>query len=94
MVQKDKEWIKDGLKWQCNVGTYIVAYFVKWLLTKHLKEMHGLMIEKGKPRRLPTFEWGPQHQDHAKMNICILGDAIAMQRWNDQKVASCAHVKP
>jgi hypothetical protein len=27
------------------------------------------------------------------MNICILGDAMAVQRWNDEKVASCVPVK-
>jgi hypothetical protein len=57
---------------------------VKWtiallhMLTKHLKEVHGLMVEKAKPRRLSTFKGGPRHQDHVKMNICILGDAMAM----------------
>jgi hypothetical protein len=27
------------------------------------------------------------------MNDCIWGDAMAMQRWNDQKVVFHAHVK-
>jgi hypothetical protein len=27
------------------------------------------------------------------MNVCILGNAMAMQRWNNQKVASRAHAK-
>jgi hypothetical protein len=27
------------------------------------------------------------------MNVRILGDAMAMQRWNDQKVANCACAK-
>jgi hypothetical protein len=78
-------------KWQCKVGTCIVAYFVKWLPIKHLR--HGLVIEKAKPKRPSTFEKGPRHQKHVKMNVCILGDDMAMQRWNDQKVASYAHVK-
>jgi hypothetical protein len=59
MVWKDKEWMKVGLKWKCKVGTYIVAYCAKWLLTKHLKEVHGLMVEKAKPGRPSTFEGGP-----------------------------------
>jgi hypothetical protein len=79
---------KIGSKWKCKVGTYIVAYCAKWLLTKHLKEVHGLLVEKAKPRRPSTFERGPRYQDHAKMNVCILGNVVAMQRRNDQKVVS------
>jgi len=59
MVWKDKEWMKVGLKWKCKIGTYIVAYCAKWLLTKHLKEVHGLMVEKAKPKKPSTFEGGP-----------------------------------
>jgi hypothetical protein len=58
MVWKEKEWIKDGLKWQIKVGTCIVAYFVKWLSIKHLKKVHGLVIEKTKPSKPSTFEKG------------------------------------
>jgi hypothetical protein len=56
------------------------TYFAKWLSTKHLKEVHGLMAEKAKPRRFSTFEKSLLHQDHAKMNTCILGNAMAMQK--------------
>jgi hypothetical protein len=56
MVQKDKEWMKVGSKCKCKINIYIVAYFVKWLLTKHLKEVHGLVVEKAKPRRPSIFE--------------------------------------
>jgi hypothetical protein len=58
-------------------------------------EVHGLMVEKAKPRRLATFKGGPQHQNHTKINIHILGDAMVMQRHNDQMVASraCAKVQ-
>jgi hypothetical protein len=93
LVRKDKEWTKVGSKWKCKVGTCTVAYCAKWLLTKHLKEVHGLVAEKAKPRRFSTSGGGPQHQDHAKMNACILGNAMAVQRRNDQKVASCARAK-
>jgi hypothetical protein len=41
-------------------------------------EVHGFMVEKAKPRRLATFKGGPQHQNHAKMNNHILGDAMVM----------------
>jgi len=75
LAQKDKEWTKVGSKWKCKVGTCIVAYYDKWLLTKHLKEVHGLVVEKSKPGRHSTSAGGPRHQDHAKMNARILGNA-------------------
>jgi hypothetical protein len=91
MARKDKEWMKVGLKWKCKIGICIVAYCVKWFLTKHLKEVHGLVAKKAKPRKFSTFDGGLQHQDHAK--ICILGNDVTMQRQNDQKVVNRAHDK-
>jgi hypothetical protein len=93
LARKDKEWMKVGSKWKCKVGTCTIAYCAKWLLTKHLKEVHSLVAEKSKPRRLSTFEGGPRHQDHAKMNAYILGNAMVVQRRNDQKVANRARGK-
>jgi hypothetical protein len=93
LARKDKEWMKVGSKWKCKVGTCTVAYCAKWLLTKHLKEVHGLVAEKSKPRRPSTSAGSPRHQDHAKMNVRILGNAMVVQRRNDQKVASCARAK-
>jgi hypothetical protein len=58
--------------------TCIVTYFAKWLLTKHLKEVHGLVVEKAKHGKPSTFEGVFQHQYHAKMNACILGNAMAV----------------
>jgi hypothetical protein len=52
MAQKDKEWTKVELKWKCKVGICIVAYCAKWLLTKHLKEVHGLVVKNAKLGRL------------------------------------------
>jgi hypothetical protein len=43
MAQKDQKWMKVGSKWKSKVGIYIVAYCAKWLLTKHSKELHGLV---------------------------------------------------
>jgi hypothetical protein len=57
-------------------------------LTKHLKEVHGLMAKKVKLGRPSTFEKGSRHQDHVKMNAHILGNTMVVQRQNDQKVAS------
>ncbi len=51
------------------------------------------MVEKAKPERPSTAAGGPWHQDHAKMNARILGNAMAMQRQNDQKVVSHARAK-
>ncbi len=47
----------------------------------------------GRKGQTLTFERSPQHQDHAKMNVHILGDAMAMQRQNDQKVFNYARAK-
>jgi len=55
--------------------------------------VHGLVAEKSKLGRPSTIVGGPRHQDHAKMNARILGNAMAMQRRNDQKVASRARAK-
>ncbi len=85
--------MKVGLKWKCKVGIYIVTYCVKWLLTKHFKKMHGLVVEKVKHAKLSTFEIGLWRQDNVKMNTYILGNAMAVQRWNDQKVAHNTHAK-
>jgi len=85
--------MKVGSKWKCKIGTCIVTCFAKWLLTKHLKEVHGLTAKKAKPRKLSISKRGPQHQDHVKMNVRILGNAMVMQRWNDQKVVSRIHAK-
>ncbi|CAK9278905.1 unnamed protein product [Sphagnum jensenii] len=50
-------------------------------------------IKKSKPGRPSTSAGGPRHQDHAKMNARILGNAMVVQRRNDQKVASRARAK-
>jgi len=93
LARKDKEWTDVGSKWKCKVGNYTVAYCAKWLLIKHLKEVHGLVAEKSKPGRLSTAAGSLRHQDHAKMNVRILGNAMDVQRRNDQKVASRARAK-
>ncbi len=80
--------MKVGPKSKCKIGTCIVTYYVEWLLTKHLKEVHGLVAKKAKLERLSIFERGPQHREHAKTNVCTLGNVMVVQRWNDQKVVS------
>jgi hypothetical protein len=55
----DKKWMKVRSKWKCKVGICIVAYCAKWLLMKHLKEVHGLVTEKAKLGMLSTFVRGP-----------------------------------
>jgi hypothetical protein len=93
MVRKGKEWMKVGLKWKCKVGICIVAHCAKWLFIEHLKEVHGLVVKKAKPRRPSNSEGGFRHEDHAKMNACILGDTMAVQRWNDQMIVNHARAK-
>jgi hypothetical protein len=43
-----------------------------------VEKVHGLVVEKAKPRKPSTFERGLRHQDHVKMNVHILGNAMAM----------------
>jgi hypothetical protein len=93
LARKDKEWTHVGSKWRCKVDTCTIAYCVKWLLTKHLKEVHGLVVEKAKLGRPSTVVRGPRHQDHVKINARILGNAMTVQRQNDQKVANRARAK-
>ncbi len=51
------------------------------------------MAEKAKLGRPSISQGGLRHQDHAKMNVRILGNAMDVQRHNDQKVTSRAHAK-
>ncbi len=51
------------------------------------------MAKKAKPGRPSTVAGSFRHQDHAKMNVRILGNAMVVQRRNDQKVASRARAK-
>jgi len=59
LARKDKEWTHVGLKWRCQVGIWTIAYCANWLLTKHLKEVHGLVAEKAKPGKPSTVAGGP-----------------------------------
>jgi hypothetical protein len=61
LAWKDKEWTHVGSKWRCKVGTCTITYCAKWLLTKHLKEVHGLVAKKVKPGRPSTVAGGPRH---------------------------------
>jgi hypothetical protein len=70
LARKDKELMKVGSKWKWKVGISIIAYCAKWMLTKHSKEVHGLVAEKAKPRRPSTSEGGPTYNNY--MERCIL----------------------
>jgi len=63
------------------------------LLTNHLKEVHDLVAKTTKLERPSISKRDLQHQDHVKMNVHILGDAMAMQRQNDQKLTNHIHAK-
>ncbi len=52
-----------------------------------------MVAEKVRPGKPSTSEGGLRHQDHVKMNTRILGDAMAMQMRNDQKVVNDIRVK-
>jgi hypothetical protein len=84
LVWEEKEWTKVGSKWKCKVSICIVAYCAKWLLTKHLKGVHGVVVEKVKLGKPSTFARDHRHQGHAKMNARILGNAQVVQRWKSK----------
>jgi len=46
--------------------------------------VHGLVKKKAKHGRFSAFERGPQHQNHVKMNACILGDAMMHPKLFDR----------
>jgi len=48
IVRKDKESNKDKSKWQHKINNCTITCAIKWLLSKHLKEVHGLVAEKAK----------------------------------------------
>ncbi len=52
-----------------------------------------MVAKKAKPGRPSISQGGLRHQDHAKMSACILGNAMVVQRRNDQKVVSRARAK-
>lgn len=79
-----------GLKWMSKFGTCSIAYAMKWLFTQHFKKMHNLEIKKAKSNSPLIHERGSCHQDHVRMNTCILSDAHAIQSQNDQKVVAQA----
>jgi len=66
MAWKDKEWTKVGSKWKSKIGICIIAYYVKWLLTNDLKELHGLVVEKVKSRRPSISKQGSEHKTMLK----------------------------
>jgi hypothetical protein len=63
------------------------------VVNQTFEEVHGLVMEMAKPWRPLIFERDPCHQHHDKMNVCILGNAMAVQRRNDQKVVNCTRAK-
>ncbi len=51
------------------------------------------MAKKAKLGGPAIFVGGPRHEDHAKMNVRILGNAMVVQRQIDQKVVSRIRAK-
>jgi hypothetical protein len=45
---KDKEKMKVGFEWVCQVAAYMALYVTKYLLSQHLKRGHDLVVEKRK----------------------------------------------
>jgi peroxiredoxin family protein len=71
-----------------------LSHIVPNVVHQTFEGVHGLVIEKAKPKRPSISKENPQQQNHVKMNTCILGNAMTVQRQNDQKVASRAKAQP
>jgi len=42
-------------------------------------------MQAKKSRRPFICHWGPRQQDHSSMNVCILNNPHARQKWNEKK---------
>ncbi len=79
IVRKDKEWIKDKSKWQCKIDNCTIAYICCQVIVMQTFEGGAWFSgRKGQIREASTSKGGPWYQNHVKMNVCILQDAVAM----------------
>ncbi len=85
-AMEDADWVHEGSKWKCKINGCTNTYAVKWLLCQHLDNKHRLCMEVGKFGRPFTCVRGPRQQNHHVMNIRILNNPHARQKWNEKKV--------
>ncbi len=84
-AMEDANWLHEGSRWKCKINGCTNTYVAKWLFRQHLDNKHGLRMEVGKSSRPFTCVGGPRQQNHHTMNIWILSNSHARQKWNEKK---------
>jgi hypothetical protein len=79
------EWLHEGLRGCCKVNACISSYAGKWLFHKHLDQTHGLYMQLGRSRHSSICFRGLRQQDHISINVSILNNPHARQKWNEKK---------
>jgi hypothetical protein len=59
-------------------------YAPKWLFRKNLNQTHGFQIQLSRYRRLSIRPKSPRQQNHTLMNVRILNNSHARQKWNER----------
>jgi hypothetical protein len=82
---EDNEWAHEGSKWSWRVVACTSSYVAKWFFCKHLEWIHSLRMQIGRLGHPYTRSRGPRQQDHGSMNVRILSNLHARQKWNEKK---------
>jgi hypothetical protein len=84
-AMEDVDWVHEMSRWKYKINGCIDAYVAKWLLCQHLDNKHGLCMKVGKFGHHSTRVGGLREQNHRAMNIQILSNSHARQKWNEKK---------
>ncbi len=79
------EWAQKGLRCFCKVDACTSFYVAKWLFYQHSEQTHSLRMQAKKSRCPSICPRGPEQQDHSFMNVHILSNPCARQKWNEKK---------
>ncbi len=84
-AMEDVDWVHEGSRWKCKINGCTDAYAAKWLLCQHFGQETWALHEVGKFGRPSTHVGGPRQQNHHTMNVQILSNPQARQKWNEKK---------
>ncbi len=79
------EWVHKGFKCFCKVDACTSSYVAKWLFCQHLEQTRSFQMQAKKSKCSSICHGGPRQQDHGSMNVCILSNPNARQKWNEKK---------
>ncbi len=85
-VMEDNEWIHESSRKCCKVNAYSNSYATKVMFRRHLDQTHGLQKQLSRSKHPSTNPRGFKRQDHTSMNVYILNNPHARQKWNEKKV--------